>query len=236
MTNLHSVLKNRGITLPTKIHIVKAMVFPVVINGCESWILKKAEHRTDHFELWYWRRLLRVLGQCSDQSSQSYWKSMNILCKDWCLSWFADTLATWCEELTHWKRLWCWEKSRAGGEEGDKGWDSWMADSMNTWVKVAHVLLFVNPTDDTVHGILQARILEWVVFPFSRRSSQLRDWTQAPALRADSLPAEPPGKSKNTGVGSLSLLQRIFPTQEPIRGLLHCGWILYQLSYQGTWV
>ena len=61
MTNLDSILKSRDITLPTKVHLVKAMVFPVVINGCESWTIKKAEHqRIDAFELWCWRRLLRV--------------------------------------------------------------------------------------------------------------------------------------------------------------------------------
>ena len=81
--------------------------------------------------------------------------------------------------------------------------------------------------DYTVHGILQAGVLERVAFPFSRRSSQPR----SPALQADSLPAEPPGKPKNTGVGSLSLRQQIFPTQELNRGLLHCRWILYQLFY-----
>ena len=58
MTNLDSILKSRGITLPTKFHLVKAMVFPVVMYGCESWIIKKVEHRRiDAFELWYWRRL-----------------------------------------------------------------------------------------------------------------------------------------------------------------------------------
>ena len=61
MTNLDSVLKSRDITLPTKVHLVKAMVFLVVMYGCESWTIKKAEHqRTDGFELWCWRRLLRV--------------------------------------------------------------------------------------------------------------------------------------------------------------------------------
>ena len=141
MTNLHSVLKNRGITLLTKIRIVKVMVFPVVINGCESLTLKKAEHRTDHFELWYLRRLLRVLGQCRDQSGHSYWKStVNILWKDWCWSWFSDTLATWCEELIYWKRPWCWEKLRAGGEDGNKGWDSWMA-SLTQWTRECKLLM-----------------------------------------------------------------------------------------------
>ena len=61
MTNLDSILKSRDITLPTKVHLVKAMVFPVVIYGCESWTIKKAEHqRIDAFELWCWRRLLRA--------------------------------------------------------------------------------------------------------------------------------------------------------------------------------
>ena len=62
MTNLDSILKSRDITLPTKVHLVKALVFPVVMYECESWTIKKAEHRRiDAFELWYWRRLLRVL-------------------------------------------------------------------------------------------------------------------------------------------------------------------------------
>ena len=61
MTNLDSILKSRDITLPTKVCLVKAMVFPVVMYGCENWIIKKAEHRrVDAFELWHWRRLLRV--------------------------------------------------------------------------------------------------------------------------------------------------------------------------------
>ena len=71
MTNLDSILKSRDITLPTKVHLVKAMVFPVVMYGCESWTVKKAEHgRTDAFELWCWRRLLRVpwTARISNQS------------------------------------------------------------------------------------------------------------------------------------------------------------------------
>ena len=80
-------------------------------------------------------------------------------------------------------------------------------------------------------GILQARILEQVAFPFSRGSSQPR----SPTFQVDFLPAEPQGKPENTGVGSLSLLQQIFPTQESNWGLLHRRRILYQLSYQG-WV
>ena len=72
MTNLDSILKSRHITLPTKVHLVKAMVFPVVMYGCESLTIKKAEHRRiAAFELWYWRRLLRVLWTTGDQTSQS---------------------------------------------------------------------------------------------------------------------------------------------------------------------
>ena len=75
-------------------------------------------------------------------------------------------------------------------------------------------------SDYTVHGILQARILEWVAVPFSRDLPNPGIKSRSPALRVDSLPAEPQGKSKNTGVGSLSVLQRIFQTQELNRGLL----------------
>ena len=94
------------------------------------------------------------------------------------------------------------------------------------WKLLSRVWVF------TVGGILQARILEWVAFLFSRGSSQPRYQAKVSTLQADSLPAEPPGKPKDTGVGSLSLLQGIFLTQESNQGLLHCKWILYQLSYQ----
>ena len=77
MTNLDSVLKSRNIILPTKVHIVKAMVFPVVMYGCESWIIKKAEHqRIDAFELWCWRRLLNV-PWTARRSNQSLLKEIS---------------------------------------------------------------------------------------------------------------------------------------------------------------
>ena len=83
VTNLDSVLQSRNITLPTKVRIVKTMVFPVVMYGCESWTIKKAEHqRIDAFELWCWRRLLRVLWSAR-RSNQSILKEiMNIQWKD----------------------------------------------------------------------------------------------------------------------------------------------------------
>ena len=77
MTNLDSILKIRGITLPTKVHMVKAIVFPVVMYGCESWTIKKVEHRRiDAFELWCWRRLLRV-SWTARRSNQSILKEIN---------------------------------------------------------------------------------------------------------------------------------------------------------------
>ena len=80
MTNLDSILKSRDITLPTKVHLVKAMVFPVVMYGCESWTMKKAEHRRiDAFQLWYWRRLLRV-PWTARRSNQSILKEISPEC------------------------------------------------------------------------------------------------------------------------------------------------------------
>ena len=77
MTNLDSILKNRDITLPTKVRLVKAMVFPVVMYGCESWTVKKAEHRRiDAFEVWCWRRLLRV-PWTARRSNQSILKEIS---------------------------------------------------------------------------------------------------------------------------------------------------------------
>ena len=133
MTNLDSTLKSRDITFLTKVHIVKAMLFPVVMYRCESWTIKKAEHqRIDAFELWCWRRLLGV-PWTARRPNQSILKeiSLGFLWKDWCWSWNSSTLATSCEELTHWKRLWCLEGLGAGGEGDDRGWDSWMSSS--TW-------------------------------------------------------------------------------------------------------
>ena len=80
MTKLDSILESRDITLPTKVHLVKAMVFPVVMYGYESWTIKKAEHqRIDAFELWYWRRLLRVPGTAR-RSNQSILKEISPEC------------------------------------------------------------------------------------------------------------------------------------------------------------
>ena len=116
VSNLDSILKSRDITLPTKVHIVKAMVFLVVMYGCESWTIKRAEcQRIDVFKLWCWRRLLRVL----------LWTAR--IC--WCLS--SNTLATWWEELTHWKKPWSWEnwgqEVKVVTENKMVGWHHWLS-------------------------------------------------------------------------------------------------------------
>ena len=122
-----------------KVHLGKAMVFPVVMYGCESWTVKKAEHwRIDAFELWCWRRLLRVLWTAW-RSNQSILKEsvLGVHWKDWCWSWNSNTLATWFKELTHLKRPWCWERLSAGGEWDDRGLDGCMASPTQwTWVWV----------------------------------------------------------------------------------------------------
>ena len=136
MTNLDSILKSRDLTLPTRVYLVSC-IFPVVMYGCESWTVKKAEHqRIDAFELWCWRRLLRV-PWTARRSSQSILKeitpeySLEGLILKLKLQYFGH----WCEELTHLKRPRCWERLKAGGEGGNRGWDGWMA-SLTRWTWV----------------------------------------------------------------------------------------------------
>ena len=140
MTNLDSILKSRDSALAPKVHLVKAMVFPVVMYGCERWSIKKAERRRiDAFELWCWRRLLRV-PWTARKYNHSILKeiSPSVHWRDWCWSWNSNILATSCEELTYWKRPWCWEGLGAGGERDDRGWDGWMASPTQwTWVWVS---------------------------------------------------------------------------------------------------
>ena len=104
------------------------MYFPVVMYECESWTIKKAEsRRVDAFELWCWRSPLdwKELKPVHPKGNQS-WIFIG--------SWNSNTLATWCDELTHWKRPWCWERLKAGGGD-NRGWDGWMA-SPNWWTWV----------------------------------------------------------------------------------------------------
>ena len=185
------------------------------------------------------------LGQQGDPNSPSWRKSvLNIHWKDWCWSWNYNTLATWCEELTHWKRPWCWTRLKAGGEGDNKGWDVWMPsltqwtwvwelwelvmdreagmlqsillqrvrydwtelnnnNNKNSWVNneasllkvkvlVAHSCLTLwdsmecSLPGSSVHGISQARVVEWLAISFSRGSTQPGIEPRFPALQADS--------------------------------------------------
>ena len=146
MTNLDSISKNRDITLPTKVHLVKAMVFPVVMYGCESWTIKKSEHwRIDAFELWCWRRLLRVPWMAK-RSNQSILKEISPRCSLEGLMLklklqYLDDLVWRVDSLEKTLML---EKIEEGGEGEDKGrrrgeggWDGWMASPTRwTWVWV----------------------------------------------------------------------------------------------------
>ena len=138
MTNLDSILKSRDITLPTKVHLVKAMVFPVVMNGCESWTTKKAERRRiDAFELWCWRRLLRV-PWTARRSNQSILKK---IIPEYSLEGLMLKL-----KLQYWppdgKSWLIWKdpvlgKIESGWRSGNRGWDGWMAALTQwTWVWV----------------------------------------------------------------------------------------------------
>ena len=123
MTNLDSIFKSRDITLPTKVSLVKAMVFPVVMYGCESWTVKKAERRRiDAFELWCWRRLLRVLWTAR-RSNQSILKGISpgISLEEMMLKLKLQYFGHLMRRLTHWKRPCCWEGLGAGGEGDDRG-------------------------------------------------------------------------------------------------------------------
>ena len=132
--NLDNILKSQDITLPTNVHIVKAMAFSVVVYRCQSWTIKKAKYwRIDAFELWCWRRLLR-LPWTIRRSNQSVLKEINLSThwENWWLS--SNTLVT-SKESAHWKRPWYWEILRIGGEGGDRRWDALMV-SLTQWTWV----------------------------------------------------------------------------------------------------
>ena len=141
MINLDSILKSRDITLPAKVHLVKAMVFPAVMCGCESWTIKKAERWwIDALELWWWRRLLRA-PWTARRSNQSILKEISLqyslegLMMKLKLQYFGHLMRR-ADSLE--KRPWCWERWKARGEGDDRGWDGWMASPIRwTWVWVS---------------------------------------------------------------------------------------------------
>ena len=125
MTNLDSIFKSRDITWPTKVHLVKAMVFPVVMYGCESWTIKKAEHqRIDAYELWCWRRLLRV-PWTARRSNQSILKEINPECSLEGLMLKLKLLLFWLPDAKNWLtgkdpdagKYWRWEEKGTTDDE-----------------------------------------------------------------------------------------------------------------------
>ena len=115
MTDLDSVWKSKDVTLPVKVHIVKAMVSPVVTYRCESWTIEKAEwQRIDAFRLWCWRRLLRVPWIARRSTIKEINPEYSL--EGLTLKLKCQYFGTWFEELTHWERSWCWERLKAGGE------------------------------------------------------------------------------------------------------------------------
>ena len=118
--------------MPTEVHVVKALVFLLVMYRYESWTIKKTQcWRIDAFQLWCGEYSWESLGQQGDKTNTSSRKStLNIHQKGWCWSCSSSTLATWLEEPTHWKGLWCWERLRAEGDRATEdemvAWHHWL--------------------------------------------------------------------------------------------------------------
>ena len=128
-------IKKHSLILLTKVCIVKAIIFPVVIYTCEGWNIKKAKcQRTDAFKLRCWRRLSRV-PWIARRSNHSVLSKINpeYSLEELMLKLKLQYFGTWCQEPTHWKIPWCWERSKAGG--GDRGWEGWTASpTQRLWI------------------------------------------------------------------------------------------------------
>ena len=179
MNNLDNILKSRDITLPTKICLVKAMVFPLVMYECENWTIKKAQPwRTDVFEVCCWGRILRVLwtarrwnlSMLKEISPEYSWK-------DWCWSWNSNTLAIWCKEVTLCKRPWCWKRFKAGGEEDDRmRWLDAITDLMD--MSLSKLWDCVWWTWDWASSVMDGEAWRAAIHGITKNWTRLSEWTE----------------------------------------------------------
>ena len=174
MINLESILESRDITLPTKVRLVKAMVFPVVMYGYESWTVKKAEsQRIDNFKLWCWRKFLRIpwtarrsnqliLKEISTEYSLEELMLMLNLC------YFGHLMGR-----GDWLRPWCWEWFKAGGEGDNRGWDGWMASPTQwKWVSASPGRWWRTAKPGVLKSMGMKRIgNDWVTKQFNSRKT-----------------------------------------------------------------
>ena len=167
MTNLDSILKSRDITFPTKVHLVKAMVFPVVMYGCESWTVKKAERWSiDAFELWCWRRLLRVLGLQGDPTCP-FWRNQpwNFFGRNDAK---AETPVLWPPHEKSWLtgkdsdagRDW-WQEEMGTTENKMAGWHHWLDKHESEWTLELRYGQGVLACCDS-WGLKESDMIEWL--------------------------------------------------------------------------
>ena len=220
MANLDSILKSRDITLPTKVRLVKAMVFPVAMHECESWAIKKAELFWCFWTMVLEKTLesllnLKEIKRVNPKGNQS-WIFIGRTDTE------AETPILWPPDAENWlirKDPDGWERLKARGVGDDRGWDDWMAlPTQWTWVWVNCGSWWRTGRP----GMLQSMGLQRVGHDWVTELN----WT-------DGLYSPWNSSGQNTGVGRCSLLQGIFPTQGLNPGLPHCRRILNQLSHHG---
>ena len=166
MTNLDSIFKSRDITLPTKFYLVKVLVFPVVMYGCESWTVKAEHRRINAFELWCWRRLLRV-PWTARRFNQSILKEINpeYSVEGLMLKLKFQYFGHLMRRTDSLERPWCWKRLKAGREGDNRGWDGCMASlTRGTWIWAGSgLVLDMEAWHAAVHGVTKSwtRLSNW---------------------------------------------------------------------------